>query len=404
MNKNSIVTFPLEFLTFLGFLFFYIHFWKISYESIIFLIVIFLFSWFYCYQRSVILLEYYTHIIRVSIYFLLISFACVVALRHINVFWVGLCTGLSWLFVIIGFRFILIRLFARPYQIIIHPALTTLVSKSRKVNLIIQEQVAPEMLKNIQAVIIDRHFAYNKTWKNLIIHATQNDIIIFTYIEYNELIEQRLSLEQLNENWMRGSFSIPLWYLWLRNLFEFLLIVLLTPFFCVLILVVGFIILITMGKPIFYTQYRVGKNDKPFKIYKFRSMIKTAEKNGPQFTMKNDTRITRVGAFMRKHRIDESPQFINILKGDMSLIGPRPEQKSFVDQFNTTLPLYKLRRLIKPGITGWSMVNHGYANNENEMKVRLQYDLYYVKHVSFILDLKIILRTIFVVLTGFKVR
>jgi len=150
--------------------------------------------------------------------------------------------------------------------------------------------------------------------------------------------------------------------------------------------------------PLFYTQERVGKNNKVFTIYKLRSMVFDAEKNGAVFAEKNDVRITRFGKFLRKSRLDEVPQFINILKGQMAIIGPRPERPVFVKQIAQKLPFYQTRHVIKPGLTGWAQVNHSYTDTIDDALIKLQYDLFYIKHRSIFLDINIIIKTIGTVL------
>ncbi|MDR4890020.1 sugar transferase [Fredinandcohnia sp. QZ13] len=156
------------------------------------------------------------------------------------------------------------------------------------------------------------------------------------------------------------------------------------------------IVLESPGLPIF-TQERVGLNGKTFKIYKLRSMRNDAEKNGPQWASKNDARVTKVGQFIRKTRIDELPQLFNVIRGDMSIIGPRPERPVFVKQFNEEIPGFNKRLLIKPGLTGWAQVNGGYECSPEE---KLTYDIYYIKNMSYLLDVKIVFRTVKVILTG----
>ncbi len=151
--------------------------------------------------------------------------------------------------------------------------------------------------------------------------------------------------------------------------------------------------------PLFFMQERVGKNGRTFNIIKFRTMIVDAEKNtGPQFAAINDERITPIGKFLRKTRLDELPQFWNILRGDMNMIGPRPEREYFVIELTRTIPFFKLRNTVKPGLSGWAQVNHKYAADADEALIKLQYDLYYIKHRSFFLDLRIIFKTISVML------
>lgn len=149
--------------------------------------------------------------------------------------------------------------------------------------------------------------------------------------------------------------------------------------------------------PAFFLQERVGLNGKKFYIIKLRSMDINAEKNGAQWAIKNDPRVTRVGAFIRKTRIDEIPQLVNIIKGDMSLIGPRPERPIFTEEFNKQILGFSNRLAVKPGITGWAQVNGGYDISPSE---KLKLDLYYIKNLNLLLDIKIIIKTIKVVLTG----
>jgi exopolysaccharide biosynthesis polyprenyl glycosylphosphotransferase len=147
-----------------------------------------------------------------------------------------------------------------------------------------------------------------------------------------------------------------------------------------------------------YTQKRVGKDGVVFKIIKFRTMVKNAEKSGAVFTKTNDTRITKFGKFLRKTRIDEIPQFINILKGEMAVIGPRPERPVFVREIAQIMPFYETRHIIKPGLTGWAQVNYSYGEKLEDSLVKLQYDLYYIKHRSIYLDLSIAFKTVSTVL------
>lgn len=146
--------------------------------------------------------------------------------------------------------------------------------------------------------------------------------------------------------------------------------------------------------PLFYTQDRIGKNGHVFKIIKFRTMIEHAEKNGAEWSKKDDVRITKFGKFLRHSRLDEIPQFINILKGEMNLIGPRPERPTIVDELSKLIPFYETRHIIEPGLTGWAQVKTRYGSSVDDSLLKLQYDLYYIKHRSFFLDLNIIMKTL----------
>jgi len=153
--------------------------------------------------------------------------------------------------------------------------------------------------------------------------------------------------------------------------------------------------------PILFKQERIGMNNKNFTIYKFRSMYLDAEKiTGPVWSTKDDPRVTRVGKIMRKLRIDEIPQFFNVLKGEMSLVGPRPERSYFVEQLSLQIPYYKRRLKVRPGITGWAQVKHKYDESIEDVKVKLRYDLFYIENMSLRMDIKILARTILVVLFG----
>jgi exopolysaccharide biosynthesis polyprenyl glycosylphosphotransferase len=157
----------------------------------------------------------------------------------------------------------------------------------------------------------------------------------------------------------------------------------------------------TSPGPLFYKQRRVGQGGKIFEVYKFRSMRPDAEMNsGAVWAQKNDNRITPAGKILRKTRLDEMPQFINVIKGEMSVIGPRPERPEFVNALSLLLPFYRARHAVKPGITGWAQICYGYGSTNEDSHVKLEYDLYYVKHASPLLDLRIVLQTVPVMLLG----
>lgn len=148
--------------------------------------------------------------------------------------------------------------------------------------------------------------------------------------------------------------------------------------------------------PVIFKQKRVGANGKEFVCYKFRSMVPDAEKGKPKFASKNDPRVFKWGAFMRKTRIDELPQLWNVIKGDMHIVGPRPERKYWINIFEKNIPYYNLRHIVKPGITGWAQVCYPYGANEEDAYQKLLYDLYYIKNWSFLLEMKTIFKTILV--------
>ena len=164
-----------------------------------------------------------------------------------------------------------------------------------------------------------------------------------------------------------------------------------------IMLLFGALVRMTSKGPIIYRQVRVGRNNRNFVLYKFRSMRQDAELNGAQWASENDPRVTAVGKFMRQTRIDELPQIVNILRGDMSLVGPRPERPEFVEQLSQAIPHYHLRHMVPPGLTGWAQVRYQYGASEEDAAVKLMYDLYYVKNLSLLFDIRILLKTILTV-------
>jgi exopolysaccharide biosynthesis polyprenyl glycosylphosphotransferase len=172
-----------------------------------------------------------------------------------------------------------------------------------------------------------------------------------------------------------------------------------------LILIVALLIKIDSKGPVFFSQERCGQYHRPYRVYKFRSMVENAEQeSGPKWAEEDDPRITRVGRFIRKLRIDELPQLWNVLKGDMSFVGPRPERPFFVEQLEKKIPYFRERFVVKPGITGWAQVSYGYAASEEDAIEKLNYDLFYIKNMSILLDLVIIFRTVKIVLFGTGAR
>jgi exopolysaccharide biosynthesis polyprenyl glycosylphosphotransferase len=193
---------------------------------------------------------------------------------------------------------------------------------------------------------------------------------------------------------------MPEWQQTLKRLIDIGISVIALTVLAPLFLVLAILIKSRDKGPVFYRQERIGLRGKPFFIIKFRSMYVDAESTGPALSSKNDPRITPIGRFMRKYRFDEFPQFINVLKGQMSLVGPRPERRFFIEQIVEKAPHYKLLHKIRPGITSWGMVKYGYAENVDQMIKRMRYDILYLENMSLILDLRILIYTVLTVIRG----
>ena len=193
---------------------------------------------------------------------------------------------------------------------------------------------------------------------------------------------------------------MPMWQQKLKLLFDFTFSLLALIVFSPLILVISLIIKITSKGPVLFKQERIGRYGKPFILYKFRSMYTNAEANGPALSSKDDDRITPIGRFLRKTRLDEIPNFYNVIKGDMSLVGPRPERLFFIEQIVEKAPHYLHLQKVKPGITSWGQVKYGYAENVDQMVQRLKFDLLYIENMTLFVDFKILIYTLITVFRG----
>lgn len=193
---------------------------------------------------------------------------------------------------------------------------------------------------------------------------------------------------------------MPLWQQITKRVLDIIASVLVFIIFSPLFLFLALGVKRSSKGPILYSHERIGYRGKPFQIYKFRSMYQNAEENGPQLSNNHDPRVTKFGRFMRKYRLDELPQFYNVLKGEMSLVGPRPERQFYIDQIVQKAPHYRLLHRVKPGITSWGQVKYGYAENVEEMIQRMKYDLLYIENMSLAMDFKILFYTILTVVKG----
>ena len=242
----------------------------------------------------------------------------------------------------------------------------------------------------------------NKNITNQFYNILNLKINFLSLTEFYEEITGKIPINIINEIWFLENLKEgeKNFYEFSKRIFDIIFsligLLLTIPF----LPIIALLIKIDSPGPIFFQQIRTGKNNKNFWAIKFRTMIKDAEKNGAQWAKENDPRITKLGKFFRKTRIDELPQLLNVLRGEMSFIGPRPERPEFIATLEKHIPFYKQRLIVKPGLTGWAQVNFPYGSSIEDSLEKMQYDLFYIKNRSFALDTSIILKTINTILRG----
>lgn len=226
----------------------------------------------------------------------------------------------------------------------------------------------------------------------------------YNYLEFYEMYENKLPISHLSSKWFLENSGFEIYYnnfnLRAKRLLDLIFAIIIGICTLPLMLLAAIIVKVESKGPIFFIQERIGEGNKKFNIVKFRSMTTDAEKDGPQWASKNDNRVTRWGKIMRATRIDELPQLWNVLKGEMSFVGPRPEREYFIKQLEKEIPYYNLRHTVKPGLTGWAQVMYPYGASIEDAYRKLQYDLYYIKHHDVIFDIKVLLKTITIVVFG----
>lgn len=252
-------------------------------------------------------------------------------------------------------------------------------------------------------VVVDLHQKLSSQWMRFLSNCSIKRIPVYHSAVVFEVATGRVSLSHFSEGLFEEFEQAPI-YTCLKRTIDIAAVFFLSPIMIVLGLLVSFFVWVESGGGVIFWQERMGQNGIPFRLYKFRSMENNQTDQSAKFAQIRDSRITRVGRFIRRFRFDEIPQFWNVLRGDMSLIGPRPEQTAFAEKFQKDISFYAYRHLVKPGITGWAQVNQGYVADINEVEKKLEYDLYYLKYASIPLDFLIIFKTIRTIITGFGAR
>jgi len=257
-------------------------------------------------------------------------------------------------------------------------------------------------LSQIEGVVVDLHANLAETWERFVAKCILAGIPVYDVKNVLESLTGRVDVEHLSENSF-GSVLPSNLYLRMKRAIDLVLALLLLPFLGPVILAAAVLIKLDSPGPVFFLQERMGFRARVFTMYKLRTM-RTNMPDGQRFTEADDPRITRIGHFLRRYRIDELPQILNILKGDMSWLGPRPEAVELADWYSTEIPFYIYRHAVRPGISGWAQVNQGNVAKVDAATVKLQYDFYYIKNFSPVLDLLILIRTVGTILTGFGSR
>jgi exopolysaccharide biosynthesis polyprenyl glycosylphosphotransferase len=253
-------------------------------------------------------------------------------------------------------------------------------------------------------IIFDSKLRQNSVVMDSLRKIAMGNITVISLTEYYEHFLLRLPVDSLENDWLGRSMGYNLLHdrvgIRLKRVVDLVFACLVFVITLPLMLIITLVIRMTSPGPAIFRQQRVGLHGKVFTLYKFRSMVHDAEKQGAQWSEVDDPRVTPFGKFLRASRLDELPQLWNLILGNMSLIGPRPERPEFVNDLKQQIPFYEMRELVSPGVTGWAQVMYSYGSSVEDARRKLEYDLYYINNHSIRLDISIIFKTLLVVITG----